>query len=153
ILAVRRPAEGLLGGLWALPALEGTEARVHPGREALEEFLVSAGLACRVQEQPFGRWEHVFSHRRWRLEAFLAWPQGEDAPDEAVEEWPRRLAKQLGLGAGDALWVRKEGWAQLALPRPFQRVLEGLQQRVRMGGPQQDPLPGWSKSWDKPKNH
>lgn len=154
VLVVRRPPGGLLAGMWGFPAVEGSHADSMAARRALGELLATSGLACRLMELPFGRWEHVFSHRRWRLEAFLGWPLGDADP----HDWPRRLAERLGIPGEDALWVHEERWAELALPRPFQRVLEGLRRRVMadygrldfsldlrqtsLPGFQQDPSPG-----------
>ncbi len=69
-LAVRRPAEGLLGGLWDLPGAElARDERPAAGlRRALEERL---GLAV-DRPRRLGAVEHVFSHRRLELHVFRA---------------------------------------------------------------------------------
>jgi len=69
-LAVRRPAEGLLGGLWDLPGGE-LAPRERPAaglRRALSERL---GLAV-AGARRLGSVDHVFSHRRLRLYVFRA---------------------------------------------------------------------------------
>ncbi|MFO0689374.1 MAG: A/G-specific adenine glycosylase [Myxococcota bacterium] len=70
LLAVRRPASGLMAGLWELPGglLEaGEEAKDHAARIVREQV----GLELRELE-PVGRIEHVFTHRRLALELFRA---------------------------------------------------------------------------------
>ena len=68
VLAVRRPAGGLMGGLWELPGGD-CEAREKPDaalRRALRE-----GLGLTVQGiQPAGHVKHVFTHRTLRLHVF-----------------------------------------------------------------------------------
>jgi A/G-specific adenine glycosylase len=68
VLAVRRPQEGLLGGLWELPGGlldtgEAPEAGLHRRlREALGLAVESA--------QRLGSVEHLFTHRRLELHVF-----------------------------------------------------------------------------------
>lgn len=68
-LAVRRPARGLLGGLWELPGGEVASVRAGgPGALAalLRERL---GLAVAAIE-PAGRLDYAFTHRRLSLRLF-----------------------------------------------------------------------------------
>ncbi len=69
-LAVRRPPEGLLGGLWDLPGDElAAGERPGPGlRRAIRERV---GLAP-DRTRRLGSVEHVFTHRRLRLHVFRA---------------------------------------------------------------------------------
>jgi A/G-specific adenine glycosylase len=68
-LAVRRPAHGLLGGLWELPGGEVASARAA-GPDALAAILRERlGLAVTAVE-PAGRLEVEFTHRRLRLRLF-----------------------------------------------------------------------------------
>ncbi|HVP28746.1 MAG TPA: A/G-specific adenine glycosylase [Myxococcota bacterium] len=70
VLAVRRAAGGLLGGLWELPG--GDVARGEKPRDALERALRERlGLALE-SASPAGAVEHVFTHRRLRLHLFRA---------------------------------------------------------------------------------
>jgi A/G-specific adenine glycosylase len=67
-LAVRRPAKGLLGGLWDLPgdALAGGE----PPRAGLIRALRErAGLTV-SRPAEVGSVEHVFTHRKLKLHVF-----------------------------------------------------------------------------------
>lgn len=67
-LAVRRPARGLLGGLWELPGgdLRPREAPHRGMRRALRERL---GLQVRALHR-LGAIEHLFTHRRLRLHVY-----------------------------------------------------------------------------------
>lgn len=70
VLLVRRPASGLLGGLWELPGVELT-------RRSDEEATLRKALRTRTglaidQLEPAGHIEHVFTHRRLRLVLYRA---------------------------------------------------------------------------------
>jgi A/G-specific adenine glycosylase len=67
-LAVRRPARGLLGGLWELP---GGELAPHEPPEAglRRTLLERTGLAVVASERR-GELAHAFTHRRLRLHVF-----------------------------------------------------------------------------------
>jgi len=68
ILIVRRPEEGLMAGLWELPG--GEIAPGEEGKERLRDVLSDrVGLDTRGVE-PVGSVEHLFTHRRLRLEIF-----------------------------------------------------------------------------------
>ncbi|HEY8552322.1 MAG TPA: A/G-specific adenine glycosylase [Thermaerobacter sp.] len=84
VAVVRRPQEGLLGGLWALPY---TRRRDGEGwleaRDRLAAALEAAlGRPLRWRRESLhGRWD--FSHRRWHWRLFLSDDAGE--ADEAGE--------------------------------------------------------------------
>jgi A/G-specific adenine glycosylase len=61
LMLVRRPAEGLLAGMWCLP-LVCCDARGRPDPIALAQLL---GSACEPTMSPMVR--HVFTHRIWEL--------------------------------------------------------------------------------------
>jgi A/G-specific adenine glycosylase len=68
VLAVRRPEKGLMAGLWELPG--GAIDKREDGRERLSDILKDVvGLRVR-QTEAVGSVEHVFTHRRLRLEIF-----------------------------------------------------------------------------------
>jgi A/G-specific adenine glycosylase len=68
-LAVRRPARGLLGGLWELPGGEVGSPRAA-GADALAALLrARTGLAV-ADVAPAGRLEYAFTHRTLRLRLF-----------------------------------------------------------------------------------
>jgi len=85
ILIGKRPAEGLLGGLWEFPG-----GKIEPGetpesaaaRELREEMCIEAVIGRPIAVVP-----HAFSHFRITLHAFEAvWTAGEPC-GRAVSEW------------------------------------------------------------------
>jgi len=57
----RRPAKGLLAGLWELPTFSGSA----------EAFLAQNGVAC-TPPVPAGKATHIFTHVEWRMTAYAA---------------------------------------------------------------------------------
>ena len=84
VLLAKRPSKGLLGGMWEFPggkieANESLEACLE--REIREEL----GVAIKVG-QPFGVYQHAYTHFRITLHAFLCeLSNGEPRPIEAAE--------------------------------------------------------------------
>jgi len=70
VLAVRRPERGLMAGLWELPGAEIAED--EQGKDRLTGLL-EACIGLRIRDpESVGSIEHVFTHRRLRLEIFRA---------------------------------------------------------------------------------
>ncbi len=100
LLAVRRPPEGLLGGLWDLPG--GELAAGEEPRAALSRALrTKLGLALRGVA-PLGAVQHQFTHRTLALHVFRA----EARPGRVVRRefdahrWLSRAGfERLGLSA------------------------------------------------------
>lgn len=101
LLLGRRPKGGLLGGLWELPAVDGTE----PG--PLLQLLAPLGVRHAV-EGPLGELRLAFSHRRWRLH-ILAVP-AVDATREGEE------ASAPVPGYERLRWVRPEALPSHPMP-------------------------------------
>ena len=109
LLIQRRPAEGLLGGLWEFPG-----GKVKPGelpaaaaaRETREETGLQVGI-----RGPAGRVEHAYSHFRITLHAFHADVTGGSLRDGGRE--PRA-------------WVEPSGLTRYAFPAANRRIIEGL---------------------------
>jgi A/G-specific adenine glycosylase len=72
VLAVRRPPNGLLGGLWELPGGE-LERREDPAAGLIRSLRLRVGLAVERAEY-VGAVEHLFTHRRLRLHLFRCEP-------------------------------------------------------------------------------
>jgi A/G-specific adenine glycosylase len=72
VLAVRRPPEGLLGGLWELPGGD-LERREEPAAGWIRNLRERVGLTVERAEY-VGSIEHVFTHRRLELHLFRGAP-------------------------------------------------------------------------------
>ncbi|HEX6135605.1 MAG TPA: A/G-specific adenine glycosylase [Longimicrobiales bacterium] len=103
LLVVRRPAHGLLAGLWSFP---GTE--VDDPADAASAVLAIARTHAHAHGAPLplGTVSHTFSHRRERYHCFVV-----DVGRTAVP-----------CAAQDAVWIDGED-RSVALPRAQQRIL------------------------------
>jgi len=106
VLAVRRPPQGLLGGLWELPggALGEDEEPAAGVRRALREAV---GLSVE-RAQPVGTVEHVFTHRRLRLHVFRC-------------TGPRGRVRLAGFD--EHRWTSRRGLDELAQGGPTRKAL------------------------------
>ena len=74
----KRPSEGLLGGLYEFPCLEG-----HLAEDEVVAYLERAGLSvARMEKLPSAK--HLFSHIEWRMIGYGV--ELADTPTE-VEDW------------------------------------------------------------------
>jgi len=105
LLLLRRPPEGLLGGLWSFPS-----ARREAG-ETLEDALRRAlreKLRARVTiQRKVGTVPHAYSHYRITLHGYLCVPGGREG--------------LRGEGAG---WMRPGAGTRYALPRADRKLVE-----------------------------
>lgn len=115
LLLVRRPEDGLLGGMWAFPgevardgeSVEGAAARA--GRAA-------SGLATVGRGRPLGSVVHVFSHRREVYHVFVF-----AVPVAGAEGAATRGGRVVGEERG--VWVAPEELGRYALPAAQRRIL------------------------------
>jgi A/G-specific adenine glycosylase len=109
ILIAKRPAEGLLGGLWEFPG-----GKPEPG-ESLETAVVrEVGEELGVQVEPgakIAEVDHAYSHFKITLHAFhCRYRSGTPQP----------------LGCQDFAWVKPDELDRYAFPAANRRVLERL---------------------------
>jgi adenine-specific DNA glycosylase len=71
---VKRPAGGLLGGLWELPGTE-LKGRSRPERAVTSALEAAIGLRIENLER-LGQVDHLFTHRRLELLVFQGSPGG-----------------------------------------------------------------------------
>lgn len=113
VLLERRPAEGLLAGMWCLPLLERAEAG---GPASREQIAAVTGVAVRGVEAFTEPVKHVFTHRVWVL-----WPcRGEvEAEVELAEGTGRK-------GQAETMWIAAGERPIGGIPRLTEKLLERL---------------------------
>ena len=74
----KRPPEGLLGGLYEFPCLEG-----HATESQVVDYLTSLGLSV-TTPIPLPPSKHLFSHIEWRM---MGYAVDVDGPLPAAEDW------------------------------------------------------------------
>lgn len=110
-LFVRRPQEGLWGGLWELPSAVASGRSI----ESAARSLTREAMAARSRAQRFCDFEHVLSHRRIRMIGYeFAAPAG--------------AGRERG---GACRWVALRDARALGLSRAMQRVVESLEEHGR----------------------
>ena len=117
VLLVRRDDGGILGGTWALPAVEkGPE---EPWEQAARRAALEQAAIRIASLTPAGELEHAFSHRRWLLRVYdAAWPAAaEDAP-------PYRAEPSADGRASRLRWAEAAEAQRLVVSRVFRRALE-----------------------------
>ena len=105
LLLLRRPPEGLLGGMWSFPSArrEPWESLEEALRRALREKL---GTRARIQRK-VGAISHAYSHYRITLHGYLCIPGRKGVPP--------------GEGSG---WMRPGAGTRFALPRADRKLVE-----------------------------
>ena len=105
VLVLRRPSDGLLGGLWDFPSV-ALSSPAPPAAALARTLRERFGLECRVGEE-MRVLRHTFSHFRLRLAVHGArWRSGEVA---------RRRAHR---------WVGPGGFDDLAFPAYLRRLID-----------------------------
>jgi A/G-specific adenine glycosylase len=120
VLLVRRPSRGLLGGLWELPNVEGSDAA------ALKSFLRDR-LGIRSRSGPHvGQIEHTFTHRALTLELVeLRHTGGDLLPrDGTSARWCSEAGlAELPLSALMTKSLRLAGFEAPSRPRPRPKLV------------------------------
>jgi adenine-specific DNA glycosylase len=102
LLIVRRPARGLLAGMWCFPSVEVASV-ADTGAHVYDIALRYA--TPRGEPRPIGVVDHVFSHRRERYHCYMI----DAVPDEQPFD-------------DDVDWIGETG-TRRPLPRAQQRIL------------------------------
>jgi A/G-specific adenine glycosylase len=85
VLMIRRPVDGLLGGLWDLPWVE-LDADSDAEASLTAKLETSYGIVVRIAGR-LAEIDHVFSHFRLRLEVFSGVCAGGAAPASDASVW------------------------------------------------------------------
>lgn len=108
VLLRQRPEKGLLAGLWELPSLPG-----HLSLEEVEAWAASKGF-CLEALFPLKPSKHIFTHREWRMEAYLLRAQAVPSLPEWVWANGREIREKYALpGAFKAYTPFLEEWMEV----------------------------------------
>lgn len=79
----KRPAKGLLAGMYEFPSLEGFYTA-----EEVVKYLAGNGLKT-IHIKPLEEARHIFSHKEWHMKGFMVRVDELDAgePGEAFSDW------------------------------------------------------------------
>ena len=76
----KRPAEGLLAGLYEFPCLAG-----HAAEDTVRDYIAACGLTCgRITPLPAAK--HLFSHIEWQMTGYAVDVE-DDTPAGCASEW------------------------------------------------------------------
>ena len=114
VLIDRRPAEGLLGGLWEFPGgkIEAGESAADAVRREVREEV---GIDVTPESHPLVTVQHAYSHFRITMQAFVC-------------QHVRGRARAIQCAA--VKWVPLAELDSYAFPRANQKVLEAMRRRA-----------------------
>lgn len=127
ILLVRRPLQGLLGGLWALPstAVQDGESWEAAAERALREQSGLRGVAGPCVATA----DHAFSHQVWEMRAFVVTPLpvwGKQPGREAGDGTASAAEGQGPAGSLPGVWAEAHEVARWPMGRAFRKLTELL---------------------------
>ncbi|MGG1876375.1 A/G-specific adenine glycosylase [Paenibacillus cisolokensis] len=126
ILVRRRPATGLLAGMWELPhvtvSADGSANLASLPEEAAMERLTGAlreeGIPATAASY-FMDAEHVFSHIRWHMRVYRC--QYQELP--STEAWVAETAAAYEAAEAQYQWINAQDMERYAFPNVFIRIL------------------------------
>ncbi|MDD2956081.1 MAG: A/G-specific adenine glycosylase [Oscillospiraceae bacterium] len=91
VLLTRRPASGILAGLWEYPCLSGQASPEEATLWLREQGLFPLSL------KSAGRAKHIFTHREWHMTGYLAEVAGGPAPQGFIWATPEQLLERYAI--------------------------------------------------------
>ena len=95
ILIHKRPARGLLAGLYELPSADGHLTK----KQALDHAASLGFIPLHIEALPASR--HIFSHLEWRMKAYLIRADELASPDAPGQDYrletPRTIARDISI--------------------------------------------------------
>ncbi|QZY55795.1 A/G-specific adenine glycosylase [Crassaminicella profunda] len=107
ILIMKRPTEGLLANLWALPSVE-REKNTEEGKSIELELEENYGMHIKKGKYLFEK-QHVFTHRKWKMKVY------------AFE-----LIKEQKIDYPEIQWISLEEIKKYAFPTAFMKVIKDI---------------------------
>lgn len=101
VLLQKRPARGLLAGLWEFPSLEGwlTEAE-------LRVWLTQQGLEPQII-WPAGSAKHIFTHKEWQMQGWAVWLKASAHTAEGVWSTPEQMEQSYAVPSAYRAYVEQ----------------------------------------------
>lgn len=116
VLIAQRPSTGLLGGLWEFP---GGKVETDESLSACLQREIEEELGCRIEVgEPFGQYQHAYTHFRISLHAFLC---------QVVAGEPQALEAQ------QIAWVAPSDLGQYPMGKVDRQISERLMRDGRDG--------------------
>ena len=113
----KRPAKGLLAGMYEFPSMKG-----YHTAEEVKEYLAENGLQV-LRIQPLEDAKHIFSHREWHMKGYLI----------RVDEL---APKREGPDSADWIYIEpSETREKYPIPSAFAVYAEGIEHET--GGPRE----------------
>ena len=113
ILMQQRPQQGIWGGLWSLPEFDS-----HSG---MENWLEQHHPGAQLDSDPLPSLQHSFSHYHLQIYPWKAYLPEPGSLQEPTPEYGADMTSPASL------WYNLKQPANLGLPAPIQRLLQGLQ--------------------------
>ena len=115
----KRPAKGLLAGMYEFPSMKG-----YHTAEEVKEYLAENGLQV-LRIQPLEDAKHIFSHREWHMKGYLI----------RVDEL---APKREGPDSADWIYIEpSETREKYPIPSAFAVYAKGL--NMKLGARENDP--------------
>ena len=115
----KRPAKGLLAGMYEFPSMKG-----YHTAEEVKEYLAENGLQV-LRIQPLEDAKHIFSHREWHMKGYLI----------RVDEL---APKHEGPDSADWIYIEpSETREKYPIPSAFAAYAKGL--NMKLGVREDDP--------------
>ena len=109
VLAVKRPARGLLAGMWEFPSVEGAGPdSATEDTQLLKSHFGDMGIEVTV-ESPVDSLTHVFSHREWRMRIYRC-----------------QALRGSVLMTGTLRWMDREQLSQVSWAGPHRKIAARL---------------------------
>ena len=117
----RRPAKGLLAGMWEFPNCVG---EIGDGKAILKEMLAGIGVKIKKVSRPVQQIKHVFSHKIWQMTVYEA-----VAEEGAASAFTTSAADtETGALPADWCWVTAEQMTKYNLAGPHNKILGMIHQ-------------------------
>jgi len=117
----KRNTEGLLAGLWQLPAIEGKKTTLQI-EEYLNQMITIKKYDFDITVHPLEEGKHIFSHIEWHMKGFKIEiiPKNESISEEKIMNQINELIIEVETNkVQDLKWIDSKQLSEYALPSAF----------------------------------